>query len=121
MIDPDLIREVEAIVFAAAEPLTVPEIARHLSVPGDVAAALAELNDSYAPRGIVLVARGGRWLFQTAPDLGHVLRRTREQPRKMSRAAVETLAIIAYHEPGERAPRSRTSAASKSRPARSTC
>ena len=103
MIDPNLIREVEAIVFAAAEPLTITEIARHLSEPGDVAAALAELAESYAARGIVLVARGGRWLFQTAPDLGHVLRRTREAPRKLSRAAIETLAIIAYHEPATRA------------------
>ncbi len=107
MIDPRLIREVEAIIFAADAPLTPAEIARHLSEPGDgvagVGAALAELAASYEPRGIVLVQRGGRWLFQTAPDLGHVLRRTREAPRKLSRAAVETLAIIAYHEPTTRA------------------
>lgn len=103
MINPALIREVEAIVFAADNPPTVAEIARHLSEPGDVPAALAELADSYSPRGVVLVERGGRWLFQTAPDLGHVLRRSREVPRKLSRAAVETLAIIAYHEPATRA------------------
>jgi len=103
MTDPQLIREVEAIVFAAEAPVTLAEIARHVSEPGDIAAALAELAVSYAPRGIVLVERGGRWLFQTAPDLGHVLRRTREAPRKLSRAAVETLAIIAYHEPATRA------------------
>jgi len=103
MSDPALIREVEAIVFAADAPVTIAEIARHVSEPGNVAAALAELAASYAPRGIVLVERGGRWLFQTAPDLGHVLRRTREAPRKLSRAAVETLAIIAYHEPASRA------------------
>nr|WP_295660716.1 SMC-Scp complex subunit ScpB [Polymorphobacter sp.] len=103
MTDPALIREVEAIVFAAETPITAAEITRHLSEPGDVPAALADLAASYAPRGIVLVERGGRWLFQTAPDLGHVLRRTREAPRKLSRAAVETLAIIAYHEPATRA------------------
>jgi segregation and condensation protein B len=102
-VTPETIREVEAIIFAAEGPVTVAEIARHLSEPGDVAAALADLAESYAPRGIVLVERGGRWLFQTAPDLGHVLRRTREAPRKLSRAAVETLAIIAYHEPTTRA------------------
>ena len=103
MTDPQLIREIETIVFAAEAPLTVAEIARHVTEPGDVAAALADLAASYAPRGIVLVERGGRWLFQTAPDLGHILRRTRDAPRKLSRAAVETLAIIAYHEPATRA------------------
>jgi segregation and condensation protein B len=100
---PELIREIEAIVFAAVAPVTIADIARHVTEAGDIAAALAELAESYAPRGIVLVDRGGRWLFQTAPDLGHVLRRTREAPRKPSRAAVETLAIIAYHEPATRA------------------
>ncbi|QYE35074.1 SMC-Scp complex subunit ScpB [Polymorphobacter sp. PAMC 29334] len=103
MTDPQLVREVEAIVFAAEHPVTLAEIARHVSEPGDIAAALADLAASYAPRGIVLVERGGRWLFQTAPDLGHVLRRIRDAPRKLSRAAVETLAIIAYHEPATRA------------------
>jgi segregation and condensation protein B len=92
-----LLREVEAILFAAEAPLTPAEIARYLSEPGDVPALLAELAESYAPRGINLVERGGRWLFQTAPDLGAILRPTRDTPRKLSRAAVETLAIIAYH------------------------
>lgn len=100
---PELIREIEAIVFAAVAPVTIADIARHVTEAGDIPAALAELAESYAPRGIVLVTRGGRWLFQTAPDLGHVLRRTRDAPRKLSRAAVETLAIIAYHEPATRA------------------
>lgn len=98
-----LVREVEAILFAAETPLTPAEIARHVSEPGDVEAALADLAESYAPRGITLVRRGGRWLFQTAPDLGHVLRRAHEAPRKLSRAVVETLAIVAYHEPVTRA------------------
>jgi segregation and condensation protein B len=59
--------------------------------------------ERYAGRGINLVERGGRWLFQTAPDLAHILRREREETRKLSRAGIETLAIIAYHEPVSRA------------------
>ncbi len=69
----------------------------------DVAVGLAALAESYVARGIQPVERGGRWHFQTAPDLAHILRRTREEPRKLSRAAIETLAIIAYHEPASRA------------------
>ena len=61
------------------------------------------LAERYAGHGIELVERGGRWHFQTAPDLAHILRRTREEPRRLSRAATETLAIIAYHEPVSRA------------------
>lgn len=92
-----LLREIEAILFAAEAPLTPVEIARYLTEPADISALLAELAESYAPRGINLVERGGRWLFQTAPDLAGILRPTRDTPRKLSRAAVETLAIIAYH------------------------
>ena len=95
----DLSRELEALLFAAAAPMTIVELARYLPEGTDVAALLAGLSDTYAARGIVLVERGGRWLFQTAPDLAHVLAPTRERPAKLSRAAVETLAIIAYHEP----------------------
>jgi len=65
--------------------------------------ALARLAALYAGRGVELVERGGRWHFQTAADLAHILRRTREEPRKLSRAGIETLAIIAYHEPVSRA------------------
>ena len=65
--------------------------------------ALAELEAHYANRGIRLVERGKRWQFQTAPDLAHLLRREREQARKLSRAATEVLAIVAYHEPVSRA------------------
>jgi segregation and condensation protein B len=102
--DVALTRAVEAIVFAADDPVTVAEIGRHVAAsPADIRAALAILADRYAPRGIVLVERGGRWLFQTAPDLGHLLRATRDAPRRLSRAAVETLAIVAYHEPATRA------------------
>ena len=69
----------------------------------DAESALGQLVQHYAGRGIELVERGGRWHFQTAPDLAHLLRRTREEPRRLSRAATETLAIIAYHEPVSRA------------------
>jgi len=98
----DLLRSVEATVFASAEPLTPADISAHVG-DGDVSAALAELAERYQGHGIELVERGGRWHFQTAPDLAHLLRRTREEPRRLSRAATETLAIIAYHEPVSRA------------------
>ena len=97
----EFLRSVEATVFASAEPLSVADIALHVG-EGDVAAALSELAERYQGHGIELVERGGRWHFQTAPDLAHLLRRTREEPRRLSRAATETLAIIAYHEPVSR-------------------
>lgn len=96
-------RLVEAVLFAAEGPLTAAEIARHAGLEESVLPHLAALAEHYAGRGIELVERGGRWHFQTAPDLSHILRREREEPRKLSRAAVETLAIIAYHEPVSRA------------------
>ncbi|HUG46502.1 MAG TPA: SMC-Scp complex subunit ScpB [Sphingomicrobium sp.] len=102
----EFVRAVEATIFASAEPLGIADIAAHARPEGgdgDVAAALAELAKRYQGHGIELVERGGRWHFQTAPDLAHLLRRTREEPRKLSRAATETLAIIAYHEPVSRA------------------
>lgn len=98
----EFLRAVEATVFASAEPLSADEIAEHVG-EGDVAAALGELAERYQGHGIEIVERGGRWHFQTAPDLAHLLRRTREEPRRLSRAATETLAIIAYHEPVSRA------------------
>jgi len=98
----EFIRAVEAAVFASAEPVTVEDIAAYAG-EGDVEAALADLAERYAGHGIELVERGGRWHFQTAPDLAHILRRTREDARRLSRAATETLAIIAYHEPVSRA------------------
>jgi segregation and condensation protein B len=99
----DDVRAVEAALFAASEPLSVAEIAAHAGADADVRGALALLQSHYAGRGINLVERGGRWHFQTAPDLAHILRRDREEPRKLSRAGIETLAIIAYHEPVSRA------------------
>ncbi len=95
-------RAVEAALFASSAPLTPEDIVAYVG-EGDIATALAGLADRYAGHGVELVERGGRWHFQTAPDLAHLLRRTREEPRRLSRAATETLAIIAYHEPVSRA------------------
>ncbi|MFL0414257.1 SMC-Scp complex subunit ScpB [uncultured Sphingomonas sp.] len=103
MTPPDeLTRAVEAVLFAAAEPLTLDSIRAHVG-EGDVRASLDRLAQDYAGRGINLVRRGDRWLFQTAGDMAHLLRRHREEARKLSRAGIETLAIIAYHEPVTRA------------------
>ena len=99
----DSLRAVEAILFAAEEPLSAEDIAEIAGPTVAVADALDELVGHYAGRGIELVERGGRWHFQTAGDLAPLLRREREETRKLSRAAVETLAIIAYHEPVSRA------------------
>ncbi|PTQ11487.1 SMC-Scp complex subunit ScpB [Sphingomonas oleivorans] len=101
MIDEDE-RAVEAALFAAEASMTVGEIMAAVGAR-DVRAALSRLREHYAGRGVELVERAGRWHFQTAPDLAHILRRTREEPRKLSRAGIETLAIIAYHEPVSRA------------------
>ena len=95
-------RAVEALLFAATEPLTVDSIRAYVA-DCDVPAALAQLARDYAGRGVELVERGGRWHFQTAADLAHLLRRDREEVRRLSRAGIETLAIIAYHEPVTRA------------------
>jgi segregation and condensation protein B len=99
---PDHVRAVEAALFAAEQPMTVDEIRAYVGIHADVAGALAELAQHYGGRGIELVERGKRWHFQTARDLAHLLRRERDEARKLSRAAVETLAIIAYHEPVSR-------------------
>lgn len=95
-------RAVEAALFAADAPMSAEEIARYLG-GAPVAQALAALAAHYAGRGIELVERGQRWHFQTAPDLAHLLRRERAELRRLSRAATEALAIIAYHEPVSRA------------------
>ena len=98
----DLLRAVEATLFASEEPMSAEAISGHLG-GAQVRDALRELADHYSDRGIHLVERGKRWQFQTAPDLAHLLRREREQNRRLSRAATEVLAIIAYHEPVSRA------------------
>ena len=98
----DLVRGVEAALFAAEEPLTAEQLSVHLG-GADVREALGELEAHYRERGVRLVERGRRWQFQTAPDLAHLLRREKEQVRRLSRAATEVLAIVAYHEPLSRA------------------
>jgi segregation and condensation protein B len=96
------LRALEAALFAAEAPMTPAELTLATGIE-DSAAALRDLAELYEGRGIELVERGGRWRMQTAPDLAHILRREREEPRKLSRAGIETLAIIAYHEPVSRA------------------
>ena len=98
----DYMRAIEAALFVAEAPMSPAELKLHVG-DGDMAAALASLADAYAGRGVNLVERGGRWHFQTAPHLAPILRREKDEPRKLSRAAMETLAIIAYHEPVSRA------------------
>ncbi len=98
----ELVRAVEATLFAATEPMTAEAISTHLG-GAPVRGVLEELARHYARRGVQLVERGGRWLFQTAPDLAHLLRREKEDVRRLSRAATEVLAIVAYHEPVSRA------------------
>ena len=98
-------RAVEAALFAAEEPISVEALAGFLgdAEKPDVREALNTLVKTYEKRGIHLVERGKRWHFETAPDLAHLLRKEREQVRRLSRAATEVLAIIAYHEPVSRA------------------
>ena len=98
----ELLRAIEATLFASPEPLSAAELREHVG-EGDIEAALGQLAAHYEGHGVELVQRGGGWHFQTAPDLAHLLRRTREELRRLSRAATETLAIIAYHEPVSRA------------------
>ncbi len=101
----DLARAVEAALFAAEEPMTAEALAGFLgdAPVGDVRAALRSVAEDYEKRGVHLVERAKRWHFETAPDLAHLLRREKEQVRRLSRAATEVLAIIAYHEPVSRA------------------
>lgn len=98
-------RALEAALFAAEEPMTAEALAGFLGDAdiAEVRQALADLSAHYEPRGIQLVKRGNRWHFETSPDLAHLLRKEREQVRRLSRAATEVLAIIAYHEPVSRA------------------
>jgi Segregation and condensation complex subunit ScpB len=100
---PQRLRLVEALLFASAEPLDEAALTRHLDEGSDVRELLAELAESYAGRGVNLVRLAGGWAFRTAPDLAARLRIERRVTRKLSRAAVETLAVIAYHQPVTRA------------------
>jgi segregation and condensation protein B len=96
-------REVEALLFAAAGPLSEADLARRLPEGADVMGALAALEARYAGCGVELVCVAGRWRFQTAADLAWLMTEERDEPRRLSKAAQETLAIIAYHQPVTRA------------------
>ena len=98
----ELVRAVEATLFASETPMSAEAISLHLGGAA-VKGALADLAAQYDGRGVQLVERGGRWHFQTAPDLAHLLRREREEVRRLSRAGTEVLAIVAFHEPVSRA------------------
>jgi segregation and condensation protein B len=101
--DTDHLRTVEALLFAASTPLDEASLARHLPTGTNVTSLLDMLQVHYAPRGVNLVRVAGKWAFRTAVDLSHLLERHAVEERKLSRAALETLAIIAYHQPVTRA------------------
>ena len=94
---------VEALLFAAAEPLSETDIARRLPAETDVLGAIAELQADYETRGVNLVNVAGRWRLQTATDLAFLMTEERQEHKKLSKAAQETLAIVAYHQPVTRA------------------
>ena len=93
------LRLLEAMLFAASEPLSEKDLAARLPQGTDVADALKRLQQDYAPRGVNLVRIAGKWTFRTAGDLSWLLSKETVETRKLSRAAIETLAIIAYHQP----------------------
>ena len=95
----ETLRFLEAMLFAAAEPLTEKVMAHRLPDDADVKGLIEELKGHYANRGVVLMQFEDRWAFRTAPDLSHRMSIERKVVRKLTRAAVETLAIIAYHQP----------------------
>lgn len=97
------LRILEALLFASTEPVSLQEIKPFLSDNADVEALALELQQAYSRRGINLVRRGDKWAFRTAEDLGFLLRRDETDTRPLSRAALETLSIIAYHQPVTRA------------------
>jgi segregation and condensation protein B len=94
---------VEALLFAAAEPLSEADLAKRLPAHVDVIQALADLAAHYQGRGVELACVGGRWRFQTAAELAYLMTEEREEPKRLSKAAQETLAIVAYHQPVTRA------------------
>jgi segregation and condensation protein B len=97
------LRRLEAMLFASSAPLDAKALSRCLEPDDDVNALLAELQDEYKDRGVALVRVAGRWQFRTADDLSYLLERQQKEERKLSKAALETLAIIAYHQPVTRA------------------
>jgi len=100
---PEEVRLLEALLFAAGEPLDEATLGRQLPNGVDVKDALARLKAEYATRGVNLVKIGKKWTFRTADDLSWLLTKQITETRKLSRAAIETLAIVAYHQPVTRA------------------
>ncbi len=96
-------RRVEALLFAAAAPLSLQEIQRRLPEGADAGQAIIGLQERYQGRGVELLCIADRWQFRTAADLAFMMTQEREEPRRLSKAALETLAIIAYHQPVTRA------------------
>ena len=96
-------REIEAIIFAAAEPLSVETIESKLSKPTDIQQSLENLKDFYSKRGINLICISNKWSFRTAVNLSSLMSEQKTVEKKLSRAAIETLAIIVYHQPVTRA------------------
>jgi segregation and condensation protein B len=102
-IDPQQLRMAEALLFAASEPLDSKTLATSLPSDADVPAILNRLQEIYEGRGVTLICVAEKWQFRTAPDLAFLLRKEQPEQRRLSRAAIETLAIIAYHQPVTRA------------------
>lgn len=99
----EILRMAEAIVFASAQPVSEKQLAARLPEGADVAAAMREMQQIYAMRGVNLLKIGEGWAFRTAGDLAFLMSRETVQQKKLSRAALEVLAIIAYHQPVTRA------------------
>ena len=97
------LRVLEALLFAASAPLATEQLARELPPGADTPRLLLQLQADYARRGVNLMRVAGKWAFRTAADLGYLLETTSETEKRLSRAALETLAIIAYHQPVTRA------------------
>jgi segregation and condensation protein B len=100
---PEDLRVIEALLFASAAPLDEAVLASRLPDGCDVKGALAELQRQYAGRGVQVARFGGKWMFRTAPEMAWLLAREEAEKKKLSRAAIETLAIVAYHQPVTRA------------------
>ncbi len=99
----DLEKEIEAVIFAAAEPLDIDTIESKITKKGNVAKSLEKLQQEYSHRGINLVCIKDKWSFRTSPNLSNIMSQEKTVEKKLSRAAVETLAIIVYHQPVTRA------------------
>jgi segregation and condensation protein B len=97
------LRIIEAILFAAAEPVSLEKLKEHLPAQADVAGLLDSLAENYANRGVNLVQLSGKYMFRTAADMAFVLRKDVHEQKRLTKAGLETLAIIAYHQPVTRA------------------